>query len=160
MPADPEHPAGPPAREATVAELHERGMARRRAVLGDAHVDRAAARVTSLDADFQDFISRYAWGEVWERGGIDLRTRHLLVLAMMAALGKEEEFAMHVRATARTGVTEAELREVLHLVAIYAGLPAANGAFRLAKEALADVRAADAATGDGEEGDADAADRS
>ena len=123
----------------TAAETHDRGMARRREVLGDAHVDRATARRTAFDAEFQDFITRYAWGEVWSRDGLDDRTRHLIVLALMAGLGREGEFDMHVRATARTGVTPDDLREVLHLVAIYAGLPNANTAFARAKAVFAEA---------------------
>lgn len=119
------------------SQAHESGMRRRRSVLGDAHVNRAEAAKTELDADFQEFITRYAWGEVWRRPGLEDRTRHLIVLAMMAALGHEDEFAMHVRATANTGVTPGEVAEALHLVAIYAGLPAANAAFKTLKETLA-----------------------
>lgn len=121
-------------------DARARGMSRRRQVLGNAHVDRAEASKTDFDADFQDFITRYAWGEVWRRGGLDDRTRHLIVLGMLAALGHHEELAMHVRATANTGVSEADIAEALHLVAVYAGLPAANGAFKVAKDALAKAR--------------------
>ncbi|HZJ08466.1 MAG TPA: 4-carboxymuconolactone decarboxylase [Trueperaceae bacterium] len=128
-----EEPHGSPGSD---EDARTRGMRRRRAVLGDEHVDRAQATTTDFDADFQDLITRYAWGEVWQREGLDDRSRHLIVLAMMAALGREEEFAMHVRATRNTGVSEAELAEALHLVAIYAGLPLANGAFKTAKRVL------------------------
>lgn len=117
----------------------ERGMRRRRAVLGDAHVERARAGTTGFDAPFQDYITRTVWGDVWERGGLDDRTRHLLVLTLLAGLGHEEEFVMHVRATARTGVTPRELAEALHLVAVYGGVPAANAAFRAAKGALGEM---------------------
>lgn len=133
--------AAPAGAAATAAETHDRGMARRREVLGDAHVDRATARRTPFDAEFQDFITRYAWGEVWSRDGLDDRTRHLIVLALMAGLGREGEFDMHVRATRQTGVTPDELREVLHLVAIYAGLPTANTAFARAKAVFAEADA-------------------
>ena len=122
--------------ERTAEEIFERGMRKRRAILGDAHVDRAEASKTEFDADFQEFITRYAWGEVWQREGLDERTRHLVVLTMMAALGREEEFAMHVRASRNTGVSASELKEALHLVAIYAGLPLANGAFKIARQVL------------------------
>ena len=118
-------------------DLFERGMAVRTAVLGDEHVARAQANTTAVDADFQRFITEVAWGRVWARPGLDQRTRHLITLAMLAALGKHDELAMHVAATARTGVTEDELREVFLHVAIYAGMPSANAAFALAKKVLA-----------------------
>lgn len=121
--------------------VHERGMRKRREVLGDAHVDRAETNKTSFDAEFQDFITRYAWGEVWQRPTLDQRDRHLITLAMMAALGKEHEFAMHIRATQNTGVTPDEVKEILHQVAIYAGLPAANTAFGIAKRTYAELDA-------------------
>lgn len=117
-------------------ELHAKGMTKRRAVLGDAHVDRAEASKTAFDHDFQDLITRYAWGETWQRDGLDDRVRHLVVLALLAGLGHGEEFAMHVRATAATGVTPAEIREILHLTAVYAGVPAANTAFGIARDVL------------------------
>jgi 4-carboxymuconolactone decarboxylase len=110
----------------------------RRAVLGDAHVDRAEANKTPFDADFQRFITETAWGAVWSRPGLDRRTRHLLTLAMLAALGNEHELAMHVRATQNTGVTQEELKEVFMQVAIYAGVPAANSAFSIAKSVYAE----------------------
>jgi 4-carboxymuconolactone decarboxylase len=112
---------------------HEQGMKIRRAVLGDAHVDRAEANKTPFDADFQQFITETAWGTVWSRPGLDHKTRHLLTIAMMAALGKEHELAMHIRATQNTGVTPDEVKEVLLQVAIYAGVPAANTAMAVAK---------------------------
>ena len=111
----------------------EQGMKVRRAVLGNAHVDRAEANKTSFDADFQQFITETAWGTVWSRPGLDRKTRHLLTIAMMAALGKEHELAMHIRATQNTGVTPEEVKEVLLQVAIYAGVPAANTAMAIAK---------------------------
>lgn len=132
----------PLADDATLASVHARGMRRRREVLGDAHVDRAERTKTDFDAPFQEFITRYAWGEAWQRTAIDTRTRHLVVLALMAALGREEEFAMHLRAMRNTGVDQEELADVLHLVAIYAGLPLANGAFRLAKDVLTENQGA------------------
>ncbi|BCX18846.1 MAG: 4-carboxymuconolactone decarboxylase [Geminicoccaceae bacterium] len=117
---------------------YARGMAVRRAVLGDAHVDRATARITALDADFQRFITESAWGSVWSRPGLDRRERSLLVIALMAALGHEEELAMHLRATRNTGASPADVAEALLMVAVYAGVPAANAAFRIAKEVLGD----------------------
>ena len=110
----------------------------RRSVLGDAHVDRASKNVTPFDADFQRFITEFAWGTVWAGETIDVKTRHLITLALLAALGKEKEFAMHVRATEQTGVTPDELKEALHHVAIYAGIPAANTAIGIAKKYYAD----------------------
>jgi 3-oxoadipate enol-lactonase/4-carboxymuconolactone decarboxylase len=116
------------------------GMATRRAVLGDAHVDRATARITDLDRDFQSFITRYAWGEVWGRPGLDRRTRSMLTIALLAGLGHHDEVKMHVKATRNTGVTPEEVAEVLLQVAIYGGVPAANSAFRLAKEAYEEMK--------------------
>ena len=115
------------------------GMSVRRSVLGDAHVDRAEARKTAFDADFQRFITEGAWGSVWSRPGLDKRTRSMLVLALMAALGHEEEFAMHVRATRNTGATAEDGKEALLMVAVYAGVPAANAAFRVAKQVYAEL---------------------
>ena len=114
----------------------DQGMSARRAVLGDPHVDRAIAATTDLTADFQDLITRYAWGEVWARPGLDRRTRSCITLAMLAALGHEEELAMHVRAALRNGLRADEIKEVLLQVAVYAGVPAANRAFRVAQQAL------------------------
>jgi 4-carboxymuconolactone decarboxylase len=110
----------------------------RREVLGDAHVDRAIARTTEFTEHFQDFITRYAWGEVWTGEGIDRRTRSCLTLAILAAMGCEEEFAMHVRAALRNGVPTEHIREVLMHVAIYAGVPRANSAFARANTILAE----------------------
>ena len=126
------------------------GMSVRRAVLGDAHVDRAEARTTGFDADFQRFITEgAAWGSVWSRPGLDRRTRSMLVLALMAALGHEEEFAMHVRATRNTGATAEDVKEVLLMVAVYAGVPAANRAIKVAKEVYAELGASNGdASGD------------
>ena len=120
-------------------DLFECGMAVRKAVLGDEHVARAQANTTAFDADFQRFITEVAWGRVWSRPGLDQRTRHLITLAMLAALDRREELAMHVAATVRTGVTVDELKEVFLQVAVYAGVPAANAAFALAKRVLAEV---------------------
>ncbi len=118
--------------------LYEQGMKIRREVLGDAHVDRAEANKTAFDADFQQFITETAWGTIWSRPGLDRRTRHLLTLAILAALGKEHEFAMHVRATPNTGVTPDEIKEVLMQVAVYAGVPSANSAFSAAKRVISE----------------------
>ena len=122
----------------TVGHMYERGMKIRREVLGDDHVDRAEENKTSFDTAFQRFITETAWGTVWARPGLDRRTRHLLTLAMLAALGKEHEFAMHVRASRNTGVTIDEIKEMLLQVAVYAGVPAANSAIAAAKRVLAE----------------------
>jgi 4-carboxymuconolactone decarboxylase len=123
----------------------EQGMKIRRAVLGDAHVDRAEANKTPFDADFQRYITESAWGSVWARPGLDRRTRHLITLAMLAALGKEHELALHIRATQNTGVTQEELKEVFLQVAIYAGVPSANTAFSVAKKVYAELSGKEAA---------------
>jgi 4-carboxymuconolactone decarboxylase len=115
---------------------HDQGMSVRRAVLGDAHVDQATAAATELTADFQDLITRYAWGEIWSRPGLDRRTRSCITLAMLAALGHDEELAMHVGAALRIGLGPDEIKEVLLQVAVYAGVPAANRAFKVAQRAL------------------------
>lgn len=112
------------------------GMAIRRQVLGDAHVDRAVAGTDEFTADFQDFITRYAWGELWNRPGLDRRTRSCVTLAILAALHHDEEVAMHVRAALRNGLTEQEVSEVLLHVAVYGGVPAANRAFKIAQQTL------------------------
>ncbi len=114
----------------------ERGMRVRREVLGDEHVDRAVAGTTAFTADFQDLITRYAWGAIWARPGLDRRTRSCVTLGMLVALGREQELEMHVRAALRNGVTPAEIKEVLLQCAIYCGVPAANGAFALAQRLL------------------------
>lgn len=119
-------------------EKYDEGMSVRRAVLGDAHVDRAEANKSEFDADFQRLITEVAWGSVWSRPGLERKTRHLLTMAILAALGRENELAMHVRATANTGVSPEEVREVFHQVAIYAGVPAANAAFAIAKKVYAE----------------------
>ncbi len=117
--------------------VFDRGMAVRRSVLGDAHVDRATAAMTSFDQDFQQFIVEGAWGSVWSRPGFTKRERSLVTLALLAGLGHEEEFAMHVRATINTGATPEDIKELLLHVAVYAGVPAANNAFKVAKAELA-----------------------
>jgi 4-carboxymuconolactone decarboxylase len=114
----------------------EQGMQIRRAVLGDAHVDRAALDTTDFDRDFQEYITRSAWGEIWARPGLPRQTRHLLTIAMLAVLDRQEELAMHLRATRNTGVSVEEVKEVLMHVAVYAGVPAANAAIKTAKRAL------------------------
>lgn len=124
-------------RDHLAAQEPDEGLAVRRAVLGEAHVARASAAATPLDAPFQDWITRNVWGGVWTRPGLPRHTRSLLTLAVTAALGRSEEFALHVRATANTGVTPEELSEALLQVGVYAGVPAANHALKLAKETLA-----------------------
>jgi len=119
-----------------MSDLHERGTAVRREVLGDEHVDRAAARTTPFTADFQDFITRYAWGEIWTRPGLDRRTRSCITLTALVAGGHEHELAMHVRAALRNGLTPDELKEVLLQTAVYCGVPAANSAFAIAQQVL------------------------
>ena len=120
---------------------HDQGMTVRRAVLGDAHVDRATAATTDFTADFQDLITRYAWGDIWSRPGLDRRTRSCITLAILAAMGHDEELAMHVRAALRNGLSPDDIKEVLLQVAVYAGVPAANRAFRAAQQALDDPAA-------------------
>ena len=111
----------------------DQGMAMRKSVLGAEHVARAEANKTDFDADFQRIITEGAWGTIWTRPGIDKKTRHLLTLAIIAALGKHDELAMHIRATRNTGVTQEEVKEVFLQVLVYAGAPAANSAFGIAK---------------------------
>ena len=118
-------------------ERYEVGLKVRRSVLGESHVDRAEARKTAFDEDFQRFITEGAWGSVWARPGLDKRTRSMLVIALMAALGHEEELAMHIGATRNTGATREDVKEALLMVAVYAGVPAANTAIRIAKEVYA-----------------------
>jgi len=115
------------------------GMRTRREVLGDAHVDRAEAGTTEFTAPFQDFITRYAWGEVWNRPGLSRPERSMITLAMLATLGRDEELAMHVRAARRNGLTQAQIAEVLLQVAVYAGVPAANRAFAVARAVLEEL---------------------
>ncbi len=110
------------------------GMKTRRAVLGDAHVDQAEARKSVFDGDFQRFITEGAWGSVWSREGLTPRERSMLTIALLAALGHHEELAMHVRASRNTGTTRDDVREVLLHVAVYAGVPAANTAIKLARQ--------------------------
>jgi 4-carboxymuconolactone decarboxylase len=121
-----------------VTDEKRRGMEVRRAVLGDAHVDRAEASRTPLTDEFQDLITRYAWGEIWTRPGLDRRTRSCITVAMLVALNRNEELALHIRAALRTGVTADELKEILLHTAIYCGVPAANSAFAVAAKVLAE----------------------
>lgn len=115
---------------------YEAGMEVRRAVLGDGHVDRAVANTTPLTAPFQDLITRYAWGSVWTRDGLDRRTRSAITLALLTALGHERELAMHVAAARRNGLTAEEIAEVLLHTAVYAGVPATNAALAIAQRVL------------------------
>lgn len=118
-------------------DIQEQGMTTRREVLGDEHVDLATAGADPFTADFQDHITRYAWGAVWSRPGLDRRTRSCITVAMLAAQGSEHELALHVRAALRNGVSVEELKEILIQVAVYAGVPRANRAFSIARDVLA-----------------------
>lgn len=140
------HAAGeePVASPATVAEVRAAGMTVRREVLGDAHVDRATAATTDLTADFQDFITQYAWGSVWTRPGLDRRSRSLITLTALVARGHHEELAMHVRAARTNGLTNDEIKELLLQTAIYCGVPDANTAFRIAQRVLDEIDHPDA----------------
>jgi 4-carboxymuconolactone decarboxylase len=117
-------------------DKRERGMQVRREVLGDEHVDAAIERTSEFTAEFQDLITRYAWGEIWTRPGLDRRTRSAITLMALVAVGRFDELAMHVRAALRNGLTEDEIKEVLLQSAIYCGAPAANSAFAVAQRAL------------------------
>lgn len=117
-----------------MSERHDTGMETRRSVLGDAHVDRAEANKTAFDAPFQEMITEGAWGTVWSRGEWTKRERSIVTIALLAALGHHDEVAMHIRATANTGATPDDIREALMHVAVYAGVPAANHAFKIVKE--------------------------
>lgn len=118
---------------------YQRGMNIRRAVLGDEYVDRAIATTTDFTRDFQDFITRNAWGEIWARPGLPRHTRSLLTLAMMVALNRGEEFRMHVKAAFNNGVTRDQIKEVLLQSAIYCGVPAANSAFHIAADVFKEI---------------------
>lgn len=124
-----------------------KGMATRRAVLGDAHVDRAEANKTDFDAPFQAMITETAWGDVWSRPDWSKRERSMVTIALLAALGHHEELAMHVRATTNTGATADDMREAMLHVAIYAGVPAANTAIKIVKKTLDEMRGAQAPRG-------------
>ena len=115
---------------------YDEGMRVRREVLGDEHVDRAIERTSDLTAPFQEFITRYAWGAVWSRDGLDRRTRSAVTVALLTAQGREHELELHLRAALRNGLTEEELGEVLLHTAVYAGVPAANAAFAVAQRVL------------------------
>ncbi len=120
----------------TAHDAHDAGMAVRREVLGDEHVDRAVATTTEFTADFQDLITRYAWGEIWTRPGLDRRARSMITLTALIARGHHDELAMHLRAARRNGLTDAEIKEVILQSAIYCGVPDANTAFRIAANML------------------------
>jgi 4-carboxymuconolactone decarboxylase len=119
-------------------DAYERGMGVRREVLGDAHVDAATARAPALTADFQELITRYAWGDVWARPGLDRRTRSCITLTALVAGGHDHELALHLRAARRNGLTWDEIKEVLLQAAIYCGVPAANSAFAVAQRVQED----------------------
>ena len=121
-----------------MSDAYEAGMKVRREVLGDAHVDRAVEGTTPFTEPFQDYITRCVWGDVWTREGLDRRTRSAITLAALTALGREDELALHVRAARRNGMSEEEIAEVLLHTAVYAGVPAANSAFAVAKRVLAE----------------------
>ena len=121
------------------SELHRKGTETRRSVLGDAHVDQTKARTTDFDAPFQELIVEAAWGRVWSRPNWTARERSIVTIVLLAALGHDEEVAMHVRATKNTGATPEDIREALLHVAVYAGVPAANRAIKIAKEALSEL---------------------
>lgn len=125
-------------------ERYESGMRVRRQVLGDDHVDRAVSETTPFTEPFQDLITRFAWGDVWARPGLDRRTRSCITISLLAALGHHEELAMHVRAGLRAGLSPAEIQEVLLHTAVYAGVPAANRAFAITQQALAEEGVAEA----------------
>jgi 4-carboxymuconolactone decarboxylase len=121
-----------------MSDAYEAGMKVRREVLGDEHVDRAVEATTPFTEPFQDYITRCAWGGVWTRDGLDRRTRSAITMAVLTALGREDELALHVRAARRNGLSEEEIAEVLLHTAVYAGVPAANSAFAVAKRVLAE----------------------
>src|SRR5689334_19232798 len=123
-------------------ERYESGLKVRRAVLGDAHVERSLTKRNDFNTEFQDFITRYAWGEIWTRPGLPRHTRSLLTIGLMVALNRTDEFKLHVRAAFNNGVTRDEIKEVLMHCAIYAGVPAANSAFHMAEEVFAQIEAA------------------
>ena len=120
-------------------DMFEKGMALRRAVLGDKHVDQAEVKKNEFTEEFQEFITRYAWGEIWTRPGLDRKTRSCITLAMMVALHRQDEFKLHFRAAFNNGLTKDEIKEVLLQSSIYAGVPAANAAFHWARVVLDDL---------------------
>ncbi len=123
---------------------YEAGLAVRRRILGEAHVRRSLESATTFDDEFQDLVTRHAWGDIWTRPGLDHRTRSFITIALLAAGGRQEELNLHVRATRNTGATSDEVKEVLLQVAVYAGVPAANSAFRIAKSAFEEMAKEDA----------------
>jgi len=123
-------------------ERYDKGMAVRREVLGDTHVDRTLKNKTAFNGEFQDLITRYAWGEIWTRAGLSRHTRSLATLAMLVALNRADELRLHLRASVNNGVTRDEIKELLMQCAIYCGVPAANSAFHLAQEVFAEMDAA------------------
>lgn len=129
----------------SASERYHQGMATRRAVLGNAHVDRAQAASTEFDKPFQELITEAAWGHVWSRQELTKRERSMITIALLAALGQDDEVAMHVRATANTGASREDIREALLHVAIYAGVPAANHAIKIAKQVFEQMDAGKAA---------------
>jgi 4-carboxymuconolactone decarboxylase len=122
-----------------IAELFERGLAVRSAVLGRAHVERSRQRATKLTEDWQTFITQYAWGDIWTRPGLERKTRSMLTIALLTALGQEEELKLHLRATVNTGVSRDEVKEILMHTAVYAGVPAANTAFAHARQVFEEM---------------------
>ncbi|WP_176055573.1 4-carboxymuconolactone decarboxylase [Paraburkholderia caribensis] len=128
-------------------QRYDAGMGVRRAVLGDAHVDRSLANRTEVTEEFQNFITRYAWGEIWTREGLPRHTRSLLTIAMMVALNRGEELALHLRAARNNGVTREQVKEVLLQTAVYCGVPAANSAFHLADKVFKEQDAEDVPKG-------------
>jgi len=120
-------------------DRHSKGMEVRRAVLGNAHVDRTEAKRNDFNGEFQDLITRHAWGEIWTRPGLSRHTRSLLTIGLMVALNRSDELKLHVRAAFNNGVTREEIKEVLLQCAIYAGIPAANSAFHMAEEVFAQI---------------------
>lgn len=121
------------------SERFDQGMAVRRAVLGDTHVDRAQANLNEFNSEFQNLITRYAWGEIWTRPGLPRHTRSLMTICMMVALGRKEELKLHLKAAANNDVTRDEIKEALLQSAIYCGVPAANSAFALALKVFAEI---------------------
>jgi 4-carboxymuconolactone decarboxylase len=122
-------------------DRYKKGLAVRRAVLGDAHVDRALKNANGFNQSFQELITRYAWGEIWTRPGLDKKTRSLITIAMMVALNRTDELKLHLRAAFHNGVTRDDIKEVLLQTAIYCGVPAANSAFHAAEEVFAEIDA-------------------
>lgn len=125
-----------------LSDLQKKGMATRRSILGDAHVDRAEANKTDFDAPFQELITDAAWGHVWSGDQLSKRERSIVTIALLAALGQDDELAMHIRATLNTGASEEDVREALMHVAIYAGVPAANHAIKIAKDTFSKMKTA------------------